>query len=70
MQMGSRFKQGMFDEHIQQYIMDWAKPGRRESSLNSMSKESMESICVAEEPTASSVLMELTRPNRPQIPIS
>lgn len=68
MQMGSRFKQDMFDEHIQQYILDWAKPGR-ESSLHSMSKESMESICVAEEPTAS-VLMELTHQNRPQIPIS
>lgn len=71
--MGSRFKQGMFDAQIQGFILDWAKPGRESShsGLSAyMANESLEGVCVAEEPTAddngvtASVIMELTHQNR------
>lgn len=59
MQMGSMFKQGMFDAYIQGLILDWAKGGRRGSSSSHtnttngshrmISQQPFDAICVAQQ---------------------
>lgn len=75
MQMGSRFKQGMFDAYTQSLILDWAKPGRRGggggSSLQQthtshfVKQSSFDAICLA-----SASDDQITHQNRHQISLS
>uniref|UniRef100_A0A5B7C1I7 Putative MLO-like protein 1 isoform X6 n=1 Tax=Davidia involucrata TaxID=16924 RepID=A0A5B7C1I7_DAVIN len=70
-QMGSMFKPGMFEDHIQNAITGWAEGLQTRSQMSRMTKESFENVHSTEESTAVdegiTSIIELSCPNRTQM---
>ncbi|KAM3290884.1 MLO-like protein 13 isoform X1 [Capsicum chacoense] len=70
-QMGSRFKQGIFDQHTVGLLKEWASAGKAGSSTqNRMVMETLESICVSKRSASNEIqeissTVELSYPNKP-----
>lgn len=69
--MGSRFKQGIFDQHTVGLLKEWASAGKAGSSTqNRMVMETLESICVSKRSASNEIqeissTVELSYPNKP-----